>query len=154
MKKLVFKLFVIVLIASCQDRVDQNTNPEPKQEFSVEGSWKMIYAEVKESDSTQVKDLSQTDFIKIINKSHFAFFNQNRLTGEDFFAGGGSYSLTGNEYTEKLDFIDSQDYRGHEFSFEVEIKGDTLIHKGMEVIEEAQIERHILERYIRIKSDL
>ena len=33
----------------------------------IEGSWKLVYADIRENDSIQIKDLSQTDFIKIIN---------------------------------------------------------------------------------------
>jgi len=36
----------------------------------------MVYAEIIENDSLKLKDLSNTSFIKIINKSHFSFFNQ------------------------------------------------------------------------------
>lgn len=117
----------------------------------LEGTWKMTYAEIRENDSVQVKDLSSTDFIKIINRSHFAFFNQERESQENFTAGAGTYTFDGSKYIENLEFINFVDYRGHSFSFDVEIKGDSLIQQGYEKIEASGIDRYILEKYIRIK---
>ena len=117
----------------------------------IEGSWKLVYADIFENDSLQIKDLGNTDFIKIINRTHFAFFNQDRGSSENFMAGGGSYTFDGKSYKETLNFIASPDYRGHVFPFEVEIKGDSLIQKGHEKLEEAGLDRYIVEKYIRIK---
>jgi hypothetical protein len=146
----------IALIAwSCdKDAKSKEGQMNPlKQEISpIEGTWKMTYAEIRENDSVQVKDLDSTDFIKIINKSHFAFFNQERGTQDNFTAGAGTYTFDGSNYVENLEFINYMDYRGHSFSFDVEIKGDSLIQKGYEKIEASGIDRYILEKYIRIKK--
>ena len=112
---------------------------------------KLVYADIKENDSLQVKDLSKTDFIKIINKTHFAFFNQEQGTSENFVAGAGTYKYDGEDYIETLDFIPAVDYRKHIFPFKLEIKGDSLIQHGHEKIESANLDRFILEKYIRIK---
>ena len=118
----------------------------------IQGTWKMIYAEIRENDSIQVKDLSNTDFIKIINADHFAFFNQDRGTGENFMSGAGSYTFNGKDYTETLDFISLPELRGHDFPFEVQISGDTLVQQGHEKVEEAGLDRFILEKYVRIEK--
>lgn len=118
----------------------------------IQGTWKLVYADIREKDSVQVKDLTATDFIKIINATHFAFFNQDRGTAENFMAGAGTYTFDGSEYIETLDFIGVPELRGHEFPFEVEIRGDSLIQQGHEKVEEAGIDRYILEKYIRIKN--
>ena len=118
----------------------------------ITGTWKMVYAEIREKDSVQVKDLDSTDFIKIINETHFAFFNQDRGTAENFMAGAGTYSFDGSQYVETLDFISVPEIRGHEFPFEVEIRGDSLIQQGHEKVEAAGIDRYILEKYIRLKK--
>lgn len=127
-------------------------NAQKRMVNPLEGTWKMTYAEIRENDSVQVKDLSAADFIKIINGSHFAFFNQERGTHENFTAGAGTYTFDGSKYIENLEFINFVDYRGHSFSFDVEIKGDSLIQQGYEKIEGSGIDRYILEKYIRIKK--
>ena len=72
-------LIILTLIAvSCKTEskpTEQSIEKEVLESSQIEGTWKMTYAEIRENDSVQVKDLSSTDFIKILNKSHFAFFN-------------------------------------------------------------------------------
>lgn len=114
------------------------------------GTWQLVYGEIKEGDSVQIKDLSRTKFIKIINKDHFAFFNQIENKEEGFYSGGGTYSLKGKDYTEKLKYISLNSLRGEEFHFTVEFKGDTLIQSGFEDVKKANIKRYIVEKYIKI----
>ena len=111
----------------------------------------MIYGDIRENDSTVVKDLSNTNFIKIINKSHFAFFNQNPNDAGAFYGGGGTYKLEGNKYTETLSYTSVDAVRNHKFPFTIEINGDTLIQFGLEEVKEANMKRHITEKYLRIK---
>jgi hypothetical protein len=147
--KLILLLAVGILTTQCGEEI----KPEvPAKTNSIEGTWKLTYAEIRENDSVQVKDMSSTDFIKIINQSHFAFFNQERGTDENFTAGAGTYEFDGSNYVENLDFINYLDYRGHSFSFEVEIREDSLIQQGQEKIEESGINRYILEKYVRVKN--
>jgi hypothetical protein len=123
-----------------------------KVKNSIQGTWKLVYAEIREQDSIQVKDLTNTDFIKIINADHFAFFNQDRGTSDNFMSGAGSYAYNGTDYVETLDFISLTELRGHEFPFQLEIKGDSLIQQGHEKVEEAGLDRYILEKYVRISN--
>ena len=151
MKYTVIVLLTLILFSSCENK-STVTVPETKNGIlPIEGSWKMIYADIRENDSIHLKDLSNTDFIKIINKSHFAFFNQERGSAENFFGGAGTYTLTGDDYTETLSFLGVTEVRGHVFPFKIEIKGDTLIQQGQEKVEGANIDRYIVEKYIRIK---
>ena len=146
-------LLTIFLLPSCKDNNEATKSLKPKIIHTIEGSWKLVYAHILEKDSLQVKDLSKTDFIKIINATHFAFFNQEEGTSDNFMAGGGSYTFNGSDYTETLDFINAPDYRGHVFPFKAEVKGDSLIQQGHEKLEAAGLDRYILEKYIRIKSE-
>lgn len=143
-------VFLIAILFSCNQSEPKKTEATVTSN-TLEGSWKLIYGEVREKDSTEIKNLDSTEFIKIINKTHFAFFNQNKNDGENFYGGAGTYILNGNEYVEKLDFINAPSYRGHSFPFIIEIKGDTLIQSGIEEIEVENIKREIVEKYIRIK---
>jgi hypothetical protein len=152
MKITIIQILTLVIVLSC---AKESTSPNPlanSEKNAIEGSWKLVYADIKENDSVQIKDLSKTDFIKIINDSHFAFFNQERGTSENFMGGAGTYTLKGSDYAETLDFINAPDYRGHVFPFKVEIKGDSLIQQGHEKIEAAGLDRYILEKYIRINT--
>ena len=121
---------------------------------SIEGTWKMIYAETKENDSIEYKDLSNTNFIKILNDSHFAFFNQEHSGNENFYGGAGIYQLTGNDYTETLNYTSVEAIKNHKFSFKVEIKGDTLIQSGLEEVKSIGMKREIIEKYVRIDAPL
>ncbi|QQY81241.1 hypothetical protein JJL45_09895 [Tamlana sp. s12] len=118
----------------------------------ISGTWKMVYAEIIENDLTTVKDLSHTEFIKIINDSHFAFFNQDLTNDENFYGGGGTYLLNGDDYQEVLSYTSAKHFKDHKFSFKVQFKGDTLIQTGLEHIKEAGINRVITEKYLRLKS--
>ena len=144
-------LSLITLVFSCNRVKEKPMVEEIQKELNIIGSWKLMYADVLENDSLQIKDMRNTEFIKIINDSHFAFFNMNETNSDAFMAGGGSYTLLGNKYTEKLDFFKNRDYRGEIFHFTVEMKGDTLIQHGLEEIKEANIKRYIVEKYLRVK---
>lgn len=150
MKKIILVLVAIVL-CSCKEK--KKTIPLKTSTNKIVGTWKLFYGEIKEKDSVQVKDLSNTDFIKIINENHFAFFNQPKGTSEGFYGGGGTYTLNGNEYIEKLSYVAVDDVRDHEFPFTIEIKGDTLIQYGLEEVKEANIKRDIVEKYIRVSNE-
>ncbi len=86
MKKLILCLAIVLVLNGCSN--NQNTKGVKAQTINLIGTWKMIYAEIKEKDSIQIKDLSTTAFIKIINESHFAFFNQEYNSSEKFYGGG------------------------------------------------------------------
>lgn len=152
MKNTQLLIVIGLTLFSCSEKREiKNTTDTPEKNL-IEGSWKLVYAHIEEKDSIQVKDLGKTDFIKILNADHFAFFNQDRGSSENFVAGGGTYKYDGNDYVETLDYISAVDYRGHVFPFKAEIKGDSLIQQGHEKIEEAGLDRYIVEKYIRIKS--
>lgn len=150
LKTLLIVSFLLFFLPGCKKGSDLPAKEAVRTE--IEGSWRLIYAEIRERDSVSVKDMSNTDFIKIINQGHFAFFNQDRGTSDNFMAGGGSYSFDGVNYEETLDFISVPELRSHVFPFQVEFVGDTLIQQGQEKVEEAGLDRYILEKYIRIKN--
>ncbi len=147
MRKLIFALIIILGSYGCKSQKAS----ESSGSVSIEGAWKMIYAEVKENDSIKRKELSNTTFIKLIGKNHFAFFNQENAGPNNFYSGGGTYSLKDNNYTEILKFSANTAIRNHTFSFTVQISGDTLIQSGVEKISAANIDREIIEKYIKLK---
>ena len=156
-KKIAFFILILCFInciglAFCYFNIE---NQEVKVSITsksnnIEGTWKMIYAEMIENDSLKLKDLSNTTFIKIINNNHFSFFNQENDSNENFYGGAGTYTLEGSNYIETLNFTGVEAIKNHVFPFLIEIKGDTLIQSGIEKVEAAGIDRKIIEKYIKI----
>lgn len=151
MKNTLFLLLLISILSACCQVSNSVTKPEDKELNKLIGSWKLVYNEIRVNDSVEVKDLSNSNFIKIINNSHFAFFNQVEGEAEGFYGGGGSYTLDGDKYIEHLDYIGQINLRNHVFPFTIEIKGDSLIQYGLEEVKEANIKRFIIEKYLRVK---
>ena len=150
MNKIVSILF-LVLLMSC------NEGPEATQSTKapIQGTWKLLTGTLIEKGGTTITEYTKDkSFIKIINDSHFAFLQHDlkRDSASGFSAGGGSYKLNGNNYTEHLEYCSAKEWEGHDFSFTVTITGDTLVQSGVEKIESQGIERINTEKYIRIKE--
>ena len=148
MKNIIPFVIAIVFFASCESKKESNTIP-------LQGTWRLISAETTEKDSTFSTFNSKTKMIKIINDSHFAFFNHDLNHGKDssavFFGGGGKYTLKDSVYTENLEFFNNRQWENNKFEFVVKIKNDTLIQKGVEKIEKLGVDRIITEKYVREK---
>ncbi|MBU2951816.1 hypothetical protein KO493_14040 [Tamlana agarivorans] len=137
-------ILIISALASfnCNNRTTANC---------INGTWKMVYAEIVENDTTKIKDLRNVEFIKIINDSHFAFFNQSINNDAHYYSGAGTYTKEGETYEEVLSYTSAKAIKNHKFSFQIKLKGDTLIQTGQELIKEAGISRIITEKYIKMK---
>ena len=141
-----------MIIAACTE--SQKRDPQIADEVSLKGTWKLLTGILIEKGDTVVTDYTtDKSFIKIINDSHFAFLSHTlRKDTTDFSAGGGSYTLTGNNYTEHLEYCNAKEWEGHDFSFTVTITGDTLVQTGVEKIQAQGIDRINTEKYIRYKK--
>jgi hypothetical protein len=126
---------------------------QPSNTNSIMGTWELISASTIQGDSTIVKDLSNKRMIKIINETHFSFLDHDLNKGEDslatFVAGGGSYTLTGDKYSEFLEYCNYREWERNSFDFTIQVKGDTLIQNGLEELEELGVDRIITEVYIK-----
>ena len=152
MKKFFPILIFLMIIAACTE--SQKRDPQIADEVSLKGTWKLLTGILIEKGDTVVTDYTtDKSFIKIINDSHFAFLSHTlRKDTTDFSAGGGSYTLTGNNYTENLEYCNAKEWEGHDFSFTVTITGDTLVQTGVEKIQAQGIDRINTEKYIRYKK--
>ncbi|OUL59928.1 hypothetical protein [Flavobacterium sp. AJR] len=152
MKNTIGLLLVMVFLTSCNEKNKQETTSIKKD---IEGTWRLISAETTEKDSTFSTFNPKTKMIKIINDSHFAFFNHDLNNGKKadalFFGGGGKYTLKDSTYTENLEYFNNRDWENNKFEFTVKVKNDTLIQKGVEKIEKLGIDRIIIEKYVREK---
>jgi hypothetical protein len=145
----------ILLFAACTTQV--KVDPGQGGELQINGTWKLQSGTLIENGDTTVTDYTQKrSFIKIINNSHFAFLQHDLQQGKDssasFSAGGGSYTLKGNSYTEHLEYCNDRNWEGHDFTFTLTLSGDTLIQQGIEKIESAGVNRLNIEKYIRVKN--
>src|SRR6478609_2292595 len=146
LKKTISILIVTLTIVACNSNKEQN---------QIEGTWRLVSATATQKDSTFSTFNPKTKMIKILNDSHFAFFNHDLNNGKDstavFFGGGGKYTLKDSVYTESLDYFNNRAWENNTFEFVIKIKNDTLIQKGVEKVEKLGVDRIIIEKYIREK---
>ncbi|MBN8851687.1 MAG: hypothetical protein BGO55_05250 [Sphingobacteriales bacterium 50-39] len=143
MKRIITSLICLLFLA-CQH----------SSNISIEGTWRLVSATNITSGVSTVTDYTgKTRMIKIINGSHFAFLKHDTNLPKDsanhFDAGGGSYTLKGDQYTEHLDFYNDRNWEGQTFAFTVSLHGDTLVQRGQEKVEGTGVNREIIERYVR-----
>ena len=149
MKQITFLILVIVcLLTACKEK--------PRAVSPIIGTWQLLSGTTITKGVSTVTDYTKTQrFIKIINATHFAFLKHDINTKKDstnkFDAGGGAYTLTGDKYTEHLDYYTDKNWEGKTFDFNVTFKGDSLIQKGQEKVEKENINRTIIEKYVRVK---
>ena len=148
---------IFFFLLSCDTNVSQDQQETPHADIAIAGTWKLISATIIENGDTTVTDYTRgKEAIKMLNDTHFSFFQHDLTKGSDssavFAAGGGSYTLTGNRYTEHLEYCSYRPWEDHKFEFEVAIKGDTLIQSGLEKIAELNVDRLNTETYVRIKN--
>ena len=126
-----------------------------ESEVSINGTWKLITGMLIENGDTVVTDYTKNvSFIKIINKTHFAFLLHDLNSGKDstavFTAGGGRYTLDNDIYTEHLEYCTAREWEGNDFSFTVRVRADSLVQTGIEKIEGLGVDRLNIEKYVRI----
>ena len=146
-------LFPAVLLFACKEQEKKATNPS----LPLTGTWQLISGTTITAGVPTVTDYTKSQrMIKIINNSHFSFLrhdiNLPKDSANNFDAGGGSYTLAGDQYTEHLDFYKDRNWEGKTFAFTVTINNDTLVQRGIEKVENAGIEREIIEKYVRAKE--
>ncbi len=138
----------LTLVLICAILISCKTSDKP-----IIGTWKLLSGTLIEKGDTTVTDYTQDkSFIKIINNTHFAFLLHSLKDSTGFSAGGGKYTLAGDNYTEHLEYCSSPNWEGHDFKFTVSVNGDTLLQSGIEVVAESNINRLNIEKYIRLKD--
>lgn len=137
--KLIFGSIIVMFFITLLGCDTEKKNP-------IEGTWELVSAKQTIGDST-LFEISSKDrqMIKIITKRHFAFlgqpFNRSKFTemGSDaemllaartFGAGGGTYTLDGDTYTEHIQFFLQPNLIGMSIPFKVKIENDQLIQSG------------------------
>lgn len=146
---------IAIFLSACNGNINVDVT---KDALPLEGTWKLYSATLIEKGDTTVTNYSNNlSFIKIINDSHFAFIQHDLNNGKDsatasFSSGAGRYDLKDSTYTEHLEYCNDRQWEGHDFTFTITIKNDTLVQRGMEVIENADINRENIEKYVRVPA--
>ena len=140
-------LTAFFLLSACGQKTSDN---------QIIGTWQLVSGTTITKGVSTVTDYTKTQrMIKIRDSSHFAFLNHSINTPKDssnnFDAGGGAYTLVGDKYTEHLDYYKDKVWEGKTFDFTISFSGDTLIQKGLEKVEKENIDRIIIEKYLRVK---
>lgn len=153
MRATYFLAFFLAIGAVYAFTAKKTTQASP---LNVIGTWKLLSGTEIVNGVTTVTDYTQNQqMIKIINATHFAFLKHKLVTDKnasnDFDAGGGPYTLKGNQYTEHLDYYSKTNVEGNSFTFTVTINKDTLIQQGVEKLKTGGAEKLIYEKYIKIK---
>lgn len=150
-------LVIAFLIGGCESKTNStNNSEETKTSLPLAGTWKLISGTLIEKGDTTITDYTKdVSFIKIINNDHFAFLSHDTKSTSDsakqFDAGGGRYSLKDSLYIEHLEYCQEREWEGHNFTFTITIKNDTLTQKGIEKVPNTGTSRLNIERYVRMK---
>lgn len=128
-----------------------------KPALRLDGTWQLVSGTTITKGVATVTDYTKGQhMIKIINGTHFSFLKHDLDPAKDssnhFDAGGGRYTLKGDQYTEYLAYYIDHNWEGKPFVFTVSIHGDTLVQRGMEKVENENVDREIIERYVREKE--
>jgi hypothetical protein len=155
MKLRIICALLVSITWSCDSQ--QKATPPKEEASSLEGTWKLISGTIIEKGDTTVTNYSgDQSMIKVINATHFAFLNHDLKKGKDstavFSAGGGVYTLDGDQYTEYLEYCTAREWEGNTFQFTVKVQDDTLTQSGTEKIENLGVERLNIEKYSRLKN--
>jgi len=147
MKNTLNSFLLAALLISCNSKSGS---------INLNGTWRLISGTTITKGVSEVTDYTKDQsMIKIINNTHFAFLKHKLVVAKDssnqFDAGGGSYTLNGDQYTEHLDYYSDKNWEGKPFTFTVSIVNDTLIQRGIEKVENENINREIIEKYLLVK---
>jgi hypothetical protein len=126
-------LFTLYLIGSAGPMFGQSS-------CRLEGVWQLVSG--KADGQAYPATFRQ---IKVITKRHFAFLGEEAdrgvkamVTSADSLrafrtmnSGGGTYTLQGNSYTEKLEYFSDPAYRGVSLSFTCRTEGDRFFQAGL-----------------------
>ncbi|SHN37033.1 hypothetical protein SAMN05216524_11452 [Mucilaginibacter sp. OK098] len=146
-------LSAVAFLMACNNPAEKK---EPVATNPIIGTWHLVSGATISKGQSQANSYPKDqEMIKVINETHFAFLNHIINTAKDssnkFDAGGGRYTLKGDQYTEHLDYYKDKAWEGKPFTFTITFSGDTLIQKGVEKVEGTGIDRIVIEKYLKVK---
>jgi hypothetical protein len=152
MKALLAAGILVLLTASCSNQSSKETVSN-----SIAGTWQLVTAKViTKGDTATTYPVPGQEMIKLFTSdNHFAFFRHDINLGKDstayYDSGSGTYTLSGENYTEHLAYCSARGWENKDFSFTLQVRNDSLIQKGIEKIDSLKIDHEIVEIYTRKK---
>lgn len=155
MKISIAAILILFILVSCN--ATSSKEETVKTGLPIEGTWKLITGIIIEKGDSTITNYTQgKSFIKIINRTHFAFQGHDLNKGKDstafFSSGSGRYELIDSAYTEHLEYCSDRQWEGNDFHFTITVNNDTLMQQGIEKIEAAGVDRINIEKYVRVKD--
>jgi hypothetical protein len=154
MKTYYLASFLLLALASCSNPPKQAT--ETTQLAKLDGTWHLISSKsIAKGDTSVTTPPKDQEMFKMFNATNFAFFTHDLVHGKTakpvYSSGAGTYTLSGDNYTEHLAYCDARDWENKDFKFKLTIKNDTLVQKGIEKIEGLNVDHEIIETYVKVK---
>lgn len=99
------------------------------EKTQLNGTYKIVSEEiVRNGTSTFNLKNEQNHGLKTWSDKYFMFVSSSIVGSQISHSfGGGTYNLSGNEYTEQCDYHVAPNYRGITLKLHLEMKGDTVI---------------------------
>jgi hypothetical protein len=148
MKLLPFFALGILALAACKQNVPSTT------ESPLNGTWKLLSSKsIVKKDTTDTSPKPGLETLKIYNDTHFTFFTHNtdKSVPATYDSGAGTYTLSGDNYTEHLKYCSEREWENHDFNFTMKIGHDTITQRGVEKIDSLHIDHIIVETYVKVK---
>jgi hypothetical protein len=95
------------------------------------GTWKLVSFKYGTSEPFFRDFPESQQRIKLITETHFTWVQFDAVTMKVHGAAGGTYSLSGNTYTESIDFgLGMDTYSGAKHAFTIRVEGDKFFLSG------------------------
>ncbi len=110
---------------------DLKTGKPVAEQPACAGTWQLI--SFKYGEGTNWTDLPQEQRrLKLITPTHFSWVQYDVATGKVQSTAGGTYTLSGESYTESVEFAGEgmTDYLGKKQPFTIRVEGDKLNQSG------------------------
>jgi hypothetical protein len=152
MRSLLLSALLIAALSSCKQG---ETSNEAASKQTLNGSWRLASSKsITGKDTVDTSPAKDIETIKLYNDDHFSFFTHDLKKGKIdtpvFSAGAGTYTLSGNNYAEHLEYCNARGWENQDFKFTIELKKDTLMQRGVEKIDSLHIDHIIVETYVRM----
>jgi len=158
--RFILSILIITMCYSCceEQKEAQKVVSDLPSEFV--GTWQLISSDYHSKDTVTSSMKEGQQMMKIITPTHFAFFLNDLKQGKDssnvaFSAGGGTVEFKDGQYIENLQYFSAREWEGHQFSFKLELNGDTLTQQGVEELADLGLGEEnllLIEKYIKVKN--
>jgi hypothetical protein len=128
-----FVVIPLVFGIACCGSLSEAQTPVDGGPGDVLGAWELLsYKYGPATTPTDVSASKKSREVKLITKAHFIWVVYDLKKNAPTSSGGGTYSLVGNTYTERLNFATSRAAMlvGKEQSLRLTIEGDRMTEAG------------------------